>query len=39
MVYVATLLLLLIVLFLSSLAIYLRNRMKKRYQVRTMHYS
>ena len=36
MVYVTTLLLLLIVLSLSSLAIYLRNRMKKRYQVRTM---
>jgi phosphate transport system permease protein len=36
MVYVTTLLLLLIVLCLSSLAIYLRNRMKKRYQTRTM---
>ncbi len=36
MVYVTTLLLLLIVLSLSSLAIYLRNRMKKRYQMRTM---
>ena len=32
MVYVTTLLLLLIVLALSSLAIYLRNRMRKRYQ-------
>jgi phosphate transport system permease protein len=36
MVYVTTLLLLAIVLAMSSVAIYLRNRMKKRYQVRTI---
>jgi phosphate transport system permease protein len=36
MVFVTTLLLLLIVLVMSSLAIYLRNRMRKRYQVRTI---
>jgi phosphate transport system permease protein len=36
MVYVTTLLLLLIVLGLSSVAIYLRNRMRARFQVRTM---
>ncbi len=36
MVYVTTLLLLLIVLAMSSLAIYLRNRMRKRYQLRTI---
>ena len=36
MVYVTTLLLLLIVLAMSSVAIYLRNRMRKRYQVRTI---
>ena len=36
MVYVTTLLLLLIVLALTSVAIYLRNRMRKRYQVRTI---
>jgi phosphate transport system permease protein len=36
MVFVTTLLLLLIVLVMSSVAIYLRNRMKKRYQVRTI---
>ncbi len=36
MVFVTTLLLLLIVLAMSSAAIYLRNRMKKRYQVRTI---
>ncbi len=34
MVYVTTLLLVLIVLFMSSLAIYLRNRMRKRFQSR-----
>ncbi len=36
MVYVTTLLLLLIVLSMSSLAIWLRNRMRKRYLVRTL---
>jgi phosphate transport system permease protein len=36
MVYVTTVLLLLIVLALSSLAIYLRNRMRTRFQSRTM---
>jgi len=36
MVYVTTLLLLAIVLGLSSTAIYLRNRMRRRYQVRAM---
>jgi phosphate transport system permease protein len=36
MVYVTTLLLLLIVLSLSSFAIYLRNRMQARFQSRTM---
>ena len=36
MVYVTTLLLLVIVLAMSSLAIYLRNRMRKRYQLRTL---
>ncbi|MGA7702111.1 MAG: phosphate ABC transporter permease PstA [Thermoguttaceae bacterium] len=36
MVFVTTLLLLLIVLVMSSAAIYLRNRMKRRYQVRTI---
>jgi phosphate transport system permease protein len=36
MVYVTTLLLLLIVLAMSSVAIYLRNRMRKRYQVRSI---
>ncbi len=36
MVFVTTLLLLLIVLAMSSVAIYLRNRMRKRYQVRTI---
>jgi phosphate transport system permease protein len=36
MVYVTTLLLLLIVLAMTSVAIYLRNRMRKRYQVRTI---
>ena len=36
MVYVTTLLLLSIVLALSSLAIYLRNRMRKRYHLRTI---
>ncbi len=36
MVYVTTLLLLLIVLAMTSVAIYLRNRMKKLYQVRTI---
>ncbi len=36
MVYVTTLLLLLIVLSLSSFAIYLRNRMRTRFQSRTM---
>jgi len=36
MVYVTTLLLVLIVLAMSSVAIYLRNRMKKRYQARAM---
>ena len=36
MVYVTTLLLVLIVLLLSSLAIYLRNRMRKTLQIRTI---
>jgi phosphate transport system permease protein len=36
MVYVTTLLLVLIVLVMSSVAIYLRNRMKKRYQGRAI---
>jgi len=36
MVYVTTLLLLLIVLVMSSVAIYLRNRMRKRFQLRTI---
>jgi phosphate transport system permease protein len=36
MVYVTTLLLLLIVLAMTSVAIYLRNQMRKRYQVRTI---
>ncbi len=36
MVYVTTLLLVLIVLLMSSLAIYLRNRMRKRFQMRMM---
>jgi phosphate transport system permease protein len=36
MVYVTTLLLLLIVLSLTSLAIWLRNRMRKRYELRTI---
>jgi phosphate transport system permease protein len=36
MVFVTTLLLLLIVLLMSSVAIYLRNSMRKRYQVRTI---
>jgi phosphate transport system permease protein len=36
MVYVTTLLLVLIVLVMSSVAIYLRNRMRKRYQTRTI---
>jgi phosphate transport system permease protein len=36
MVYVTTLLLVLIVLLMSSLAIYLRNRMRKRLQMRTI---
>jgi phosphate transport system permease protein len=36
MVFVTTLLLLLIVLAMTSMAIYLRNRMRKRYQVRTI---
>ena len=36
MVFVTTLLLLLIVLAMTSVAIYLRNRMRKRYQVRTI---
>ena len=36
MVYVTTLLLLLIVLAMTSVAIYLRNRMRRRYQVRTI---
>jgi phosphate transport system permease protein len=36
MVYVTTLLLLLIVLAMTSVAICLRNRMRKRYQVRTI---
>lgn len=36
MVYVTTLLLLLIVLAMTSVAIYLRNRMRKRYQVRSI---
>ncbi len=36
MVYTTTLLLLLIVLSMSSVAIYLRNRMRRRFQVRTM---
>ena len=36
MVYVTTLLLVLIVLLMSSLAIYLRNRMRKRFQMRTI---
>ena len=37
MVYVTTLLLVLIVLLMSSLAIYLRNRMRKRFQIRTIY--
>jgi phosphate transport system permease protein len=36
MVYVTTLLLLVIVLTMSSVAIYLRNRMRKRFQVRSI---
>lgn len=36
MVFVTTLLLLVIVLAMTSVAIYLRNRMRKRYQVRTI---
>jgi phosphate transport system permease protein len=36
MVYVTTLLLLFIVLTMSSLAIYLRNRMRKRYQIKSI---
>ena len=36
MVYVTTLLLLLIVLAMSSVAIWLRNRMRKRYLLRTI---
>ena len=36
MVYVTTLLLVLIVLMMSSLAIYMRNRMRKRLQMRTI---
>jgi phosphate transport system permease protein len=36
MVYVTTLLLLLIVLAMTSVAIWLRNRMRKRYQLRTI---
>lgn len=36
MVYVTTLLLLVIVLAMTSVAIYLRNRMRRRYQVRTI---
>ena len=36
MVYVTTLLLLLIVLAMTSTAIYLRNKMRKLYQVRTI---
>ena len=36
MVYVTTLLLVLIVLLMSSLAIFLRNRMRKRFQIRTI---
>jgi phosphate transport system permease protein len=36
MVYVTTLLLLLIVLVMTSTAIYLRNRMRKRFQIRTI---
>jgi phosphate transport system permease protein len=36
MVFVTTLLLLLIVLAMTSVAIYMRNRMRKRYQVRTI---
>lgn len=36
MVYVTTLLLLLIVLVMTSVAIYLRNQMRKRYQLRTI---
>lgn len=36
MVYVTTLLLLFIVLTMSSLAIYLRNRMRKRYQIKSL---
>ena len=36
MVYVITLLLILIVLLLSALAIYLRNRMRKTLQIRTI---
>jgi phosphate transport system permease protein len=36
MVYVTTLLLLLIVLAMTSVAIYLRNRMKKRFQTRAI---
>jgi phosphate transport system permease protein len=36
MVFVTTMLLLLIVLAMSSLAIWLRNRMRTRYEIRTM---
>jgi phosphate transport system permease protein len=36
MVYVTTLLLLFIVLTMSSLAIYMRNRMRKRYQIKSL---
>jgi phosphate transport system permease protein len=36
MVYVTTLLLLLIVMIMSSVAIYLRNRMRRRFQIRTI---
>lgn len=36
MVFVTTLLLLMIVLAMTSVAIYMRNRMRKRYQVRTI---
>jgi phosphate transport system permease protein len=36
MIYVATLLLLLIVLTMNSLAIYLRNKMRKRYQLKSI---
>jgi len=36
MVFVTTLLLLLIVLVMSSVAIWLRNRMRRRFQIRTI---